>query len=92
MTVKDKKFEALTLAKEQGDSFYYFGNDNPKCPHCGEVYYIEEHEAYYLYHQDTAYAKIECDHCEMDFIVEVNHEITFDTEDSDGLDEGDVPL
>lgn len=92
MTVKYEEFEALTLAKEQYESIHYFGNDNPKCPHCGEVYDIEEHEAYHLYHQGTEYAKIECDHCEMDFIVEVKHETTFDTDESDELDEGDVPL
>lgn len=80
-----KKLAAL----KSGDSYDFWGLDRPKCPHCGEVYNVDDNEAYELYEDGTH--EIHCPDCETQFTVTTNVYYSFSTdEQEDDTDESDI--
>lgn len=75
---------AALEADDRGD---FWGNANPKCPHCGTDYNITEREAWELYDQDEGQHEIECPSCDLKYTVQVRVSYTFDTEEQEEEDE-----
>lgn len=78
LTTKDR---ALALAA--GGSSEFWRNKSPKCPHCGDDYDIERHDAYDLY-DDANDHEVECPKCELTYLVRSHASYSFST---DGQDE-----
>ena len=76
-------FEALEKAREEGNLRHYQHKDNPRCPHCGEIYKVIEHEAYDLYNPNGDIHEIECGNCEKEFAVTIHTIFSFSTDDAD---------
>lgn len=72
---------ALAAAKQERNTIDFFGNDQPKCPHCGLTYDISQNGAWNLYEEGEHEAT--CDKCELDFVVSVRISYTFSTENQD---------
>lgn len=84
-------FKALRDAESQRRGMDFRCNDNPKCPHCGETYSIEAHEAYQLLSEDSH--DVTCGECDRDFQVSTNVSYSFNTdEQEDRDDEDETPL
>lgn len=74
---KATKFAAL----KQGDDIEFWGNDLPKCPHCGHLYDINDHEAWGLYEEGPH--EIECPSCDLEYDVTVNVSCTYSTDEQE---------
>lgn len=66
----------------ENNTYDYFGNDNPKCPHCDHEYDVADNQAYFLYNEDDMH-EIECPSCEKTFTVSSRAKWTFDTDEQD---------
>ena len=55
---------------------------NPKCPHCGHIYDIQEEEAWNLY--DECPDPVKCPVCEIGFEVEVTVTYLYTTSNQNG--------
>lgn len=82
-----KHLEALKAAKSSMD---FWGNSNPKCPHCGTEFNIQENEAWSLYNDNDRH-DVDCPTCEREFSVETRCSYTFSTDEQDEIDEDDEP-
>lgn len=71
--------EALKKAQDEGMTLHFYGNANPVCPHCGEIYDVQKHEAYRLYAEGDH--DVECGECDKEFVVSTNISTTFSTDD-----------
>lgn len=74
-----EKFAALKRAKEE-DGYLpdgYWGADQPKCPHCGEVCRIGANDWYDLYEEGEH--EVECPRCGGEFTVITSVSYSFDT-------------
>lgn len=65
----------------EGNSFHYFGNKNPICPHCDEVIKIDDHELWYLYEEETH--EIDCPFCNETLIVTSSANWSFSTDEQE---------
>jgi hypothetical protein len=65
-----------------GSSIDFWGNESPKCPHCGQDFDIQDAEAWDLYSDDDTH-EVECQSCELEFSVTTNVRYTFTTSDQD---------
>ena len=72
------KLQALNEARAAGDSLNFWGNNQPKCPHCGADYSIEDHEAWRMYEEGEHDA--ECGSCNAPFLVSTRVSYSFDTD------------
>lgn len=79
-------YEALEKAKEEGATLNYWNEDNPRCPHCGEAYDIQENEDWGLHDPSLDEHEIECPSCEQEFKVGATVSITYTTRDADDED------
>ena len=68
----------------------FMHEQNPRCPHCGTAYDIQEREAWHLYDTQECDHDIECHSCENAFRVAVHCKFTFSTDDQPEPDEYDV--
>lgn len=57
----------------------FFGNDNPRCPHCGDTHEIWEQDWSELY-DDNDYHDVSCPTCEKEFRVSTNIRYSFSTD------------
>lgn len=78
MSNEEKKRLAALKA---GDAYDFWGLDDPKCPHCGEVYSVHDNEAWELYEDGTHEA--DCPECEMQFTVTTNVSYSFSTDEQE---------
>jgi len=58
----------------------FWGEDNPRCPHCGESIDIVAHDMYELYSEDC-HDGVYCPHCDGVFSVETCIKHTFNTDE-----------
>lgn len=73
------EFAALKAAQATGRDWWdYSGNDDPKCPHCGETCYIPENEWWDLY-EEGEHTK-ECPHCDGEFTISTRVSHSFSTD------------
>jgi transcription elongation factor Elf1 len=79
-----KPFQALREAREEGvlKMMDYWGQSNPRCPHCGEVY--REQEASEVYDNGREQAELNCGSCGRAFIVQIAVKYRFFTDEADG--------
>lgn len=77
------KFEALKKAKAGGvvDALAYWGNKDPKCPHCGAECVVADHEWWKLYEEGEH--EVSCPHCDEDFSVSTRVSYTFSTDEQE---------
>lgn len=76
--------ERLAALKRDGE-MEFWGNKNPKCPHCSHEYDIQDHEAWALYEEGEH--EIECPLCDLTYIVSVNVSYSYSTDDQPDEDE-----
>lgn len=69
-------------ALKSGSSIDFWGNDKPKCPHCGADFDIADNEAWYLYSEDGPH-EVECPSCDREFQVHSIANWTFNTDEQD---------
>lgn len=69
-------------ALSSGDWLDFYGNPNPKCPHCGDDYDIREHEAWNLYSEDGPHS-VECSSCDLEFSVSSSATWAFSTDEQE---------
>ena len=74
-------------ALNNGDSWNFSNERNPRCPHCGETYDINENESWDLYGDDDTENDIECKSCEKPFRVYTRIEYRFCTDEQPEPDE-----
>jgi len=60
----------------------FFRNENPKCPHCGADYDIDDNEAWNLYTDEHDH-EVKCPSCDLNFTVITHCAWSFSTEDQD---------
>ncbi|WEK50367.1 MAG: hypothetical protein P0Y66_22440 [Candidatus Kaistia colombiensis] len=78
----DKPFASL----KAGPSYEFSANRQPKCPHCGSEYVIEDHDAWQLYDENDTH-DVDCGHCGREFQVTSRASWTFSTDEQDALDD-----
>lgn len=76
MTIAVEKLAALTAAP---DSLAFWGNDAPKCPHCGHSCGIGKYDLNRLYEEGTH--EVDCPACDLPFSVVTRVSFTFSTDD-----------
>ncbi|TCQ78020.1 hypothetical protein EDF68_10894 [Ochrobactrum sp. BH3] len=67
--------------EERGWSEFY-GNSQPKCPHCGDDYDIREYEAWFLYSDDERH-EVDCPSCGEPFSVNSTATWSFSTDEQE---------
>mgnify|MGYP001766702014 CR=1 FL=1 len=85
-------FEALKAATNRQDEMEFVMNKQPKCPHCGSVFDIDQNEAWHLYSDDDVDIEVECDSCQEVFEVKVHCQYSFSTDEQPRMDEEDEEL
>ena len=80
-----EKLAALNDAIKRGDELDFWGNPQPRCPHCETIFNIQDNEAWELYKEGDH--EIECTACELEFKVQVNVEFTYSTDEQEDMDE-----
>lgn len=73
------KLEALRAASSSAE---FWGNEKPKCPHCGEDFDIEENEAWRVYDESGSH-DVECPACEHEFRINSHASWSFSTDEQD---------
>ena len=74
-------FKALRDGIDAGDRLDFWRNDNPKCPHCGEIIDIGLHELWNFYEEGEH--DVECPHCEGEFVVSTHITYSFSTDEQE---------
>jgi hypothetical protein len=69
----------LAALKASEDSMEFWGNEDPKCPHCGDDFDVSENEAWEVYGEGEH--ELTCPSCDLDFTVETRVSYSFSTED-----------
>lgn len=78
---KVKRLDAL----ESGGSWKFSLNASPKCPHCGDDYDINDHEAWNLYEEGEH--QIECPSCDLEYAVSVGVSYNYSTDEQEEEDD-----
>lgn len=73
-----RRFSAL----EKGPSYRFSGNSDPKCPHCGEDFNVQENEAWFLYAENETH-EVECPSCDDKFQVNSSASWSFSTDEQE---------
>lgn len=68
-------------ALERGDRMDFWGNDDPKCPHCGQCASVSDNEWWRLYEEGEH--EVTCPECELDFTVSTRVSYSFNTDNQD---------
>jgi uncharacterized Zn-finger protein len=71
------RLAALKSASRTSDDLELFRNKDPKCPHCGYVCRIADHEWWELY--DDGDHEVTCPSCDREFTVETCVSYSFST-------------
>jgi len=70
------------LKREPAGSLEFWGNKQPKCPHCGHEVGISKNDLWRLYEEGEH--ELECPDCEGAFIVWTRVSYSFDTDSQEG--------
>ena len=81
MSENQKRFAALDADTECD----FFRNDDPRCPHCGEVCSVQHNEWWELYSEGDH--EVTCPHCDEDFTVSSIATYTFSTDEQERDDD-----
>ena len=69
-------------ALEAGEWSDFWANKQPKCPHCGEDFDINDNEAWFLYDENYTH-DVECPSCELSFRVNSSASWCFSTDEQE---------
>ena len=73
-------YEVLKKAKDEGnETWLFYGNDNPVCPHCGVIFNLQKQEADNIYEEGEH--EIDCAKCGQPFRVTTRIQHLFDTDE-----------
>lgn len=75
-----EKFAALKAS----DKYDFWGQDSPKCPHCGHVAEISANDWYQLYEEGEH--EVTCPSCDEDFTVSTRVSFSFSTDNQESND------
>lgn len=57
------------MTREKPDSLDCWSNENPVCPHCGEMFHLDKHDrAFDVSYEEGGQSEWTCDHCGEDFV------------------------
>lgn len=76
-----REFKRLK-ALEDGDWMEFSYNKEPKCPHCGDEFNIQDNEAWSLYDENGPHT-VECVTCGNDFQVSSHANWSFSTDEQE---------
>ena len=78
-----QRFAALKKAKESEKHYPsgYWGNDSPRCPHCGTECSVSDNEWWKLYEEGEH--EVCCPHCDEDFSVSTRESHSFSTDEQE---------
>lgn len=80
--------EKWSALRANPSRFEFMTNDRgPKCPHCGDLVDIQEHELWQLY--DDQDQDIDCPNCDQSFHVQVHVSYSYSTDDQPDMDDDD---
>lgn len=74
--------QLLLEALKDGHSIDFSFNKDPRCPHCGEPYCIQDEQAWRLYNDDDHH-DVDCPNCELEFKVITHISYTFSTDEQE---------
>lgn len=69
------------LKAQPASSLEFWGNDHPKCPHCGRTVDVNEHEKWALYEEGEH--ETSCPYCDGEFTVSTRVKYSFSTDEQD---------
>lgn len=69
------------LRGQRPGSLEFWGNNNPRCPHCGTESCVSDNEWWKLYEEGEH--DVTCPSCDLDFTVSTRVSYSFSTEDQD---------
>lgn len=75
-----EKYKAL----RKGEWLDFWGNENPKCPHCGVTSDVGDNEWYKLYEEGEH--EVTCPSCDEDFIVSTHVVHSFSTDEQEEME------
>jgi uncharacterized Zn-finger protein len=70
--------DPLQALKASRDTLEFWGNKQPKCPHCGADCDVNENEWWKLYEEGEH--EVTCPHCDGDFTVSTMVSYSFSTD------------
>lgn len=76
------KFQAL----DAGNNTDFWGNRQPKCPHCGSDFDIARNDAWNLFDENETH-KVTCPDCHLGFLVNSVASWSFSTDEQDRDDD-----
>jgi hypothetical protein len=76
-------FSALREAQDAGTTAQFWRNENPVCPHCGQVIDIAAHDLWDLCKEDLH--DVECPFCDSEFAVVTSVTVAFSTDDQEDM-------
>lgn len=68
-------------ALNAGQSVDFWRRDNPKCPHCGEVFSVSKNELWSLYEEGEH--DVDCGDCGLNFMVSTHVTFSFSTNEQE---------
>ena len=73
-------------ALKDGHFLDFWRNDEPKCPHCGADYHVNDHEAWHLYEEGEH--EVECHSCDLTYAVStiITHSFSTDEQEDSHAD------
>jgi hypothetical protein len=74
-------------ALKTGDRWDFVLSEQPRCPHCGDLYDIHENEAWSLYDMQRDSNDVICMGCDLLFTVKTEATYSFSTDEQDSEDE-----
>lgn len=77
--MQQKRLEAL----KAGERMDFWGNEEPKCPHCGEKSSVVDNEWWSLY--EVGEHEVTCPDCDEDFNVTTRASYSFSTDDQEAV-------
>lgn len=72
-------------ALKAGNWLEFSSNKQPKCPHCGEDFDIQDNEAWHLYDDNDTH-DVTCPSCDLDFQVNSSASWSFSTDEQEPHD------
>lgn len=78
--------ERWSALKNRKDCLDFWGQDQPKCPHCGDAVDVSDNDLWRIYEEGEH--EVDCPHCENEFSVSTRVSYSFDT-DQQEMDDDD---
>ncbi|WP_143277347.1 hypothetical protein [Bordetella genomosp. 9] len=77
--------DRLKALREAEHPIDFWGNDEPKCPHCGGECSVNDNEWWQLYEEGEH--QVECPSCDLEFTVSTRVSYAFSTDQQEDDDD-----